>query len=233
MRQPQKGDGTSFSEHFVKHGFFIVPQLISEDECEVLKSEAVKFIGTTDHSESVLVGAAAKSPMFYKLASHPGIVQVLKQIMPDGIMFLSDKVVYKSKAKSFPTPWHTDAQYWPGTRPKLSVWIALDNAHADNGALKVVRGSHRFSWKPGQAKTSETNGEFGRILEGDQWTAQDELTCEVDKGSAIIFHDRLIHGSCPNTSGKERFSIISTYHGSRGPEEDMDKDFPARHVIVP
>ena len=47
-------------------------------------------------------------------------------IMPQGIAFLSDKIVIKAHDQRFATPWHADAFYWRGTRHKLSVWIALD-----------------------------------------------------------------------------------------------------------
>ena len=36
-------------------------------------------------------------------------------------------------------------------------------------------------------------------------------TVPIRRGSAIFFHDLALHGSCPNSSGQERWSAIATY----------------------
>lgn len=36
-------------------------------------------------------------------------------------------------------------------------------------------------------------------------------TLPVQRGDAVFFHDLALHGSCPNSSGKERWSAIATY----------------------
>ena len=138
--------------------------------------------------------------------------------------------VFKSGAQRFASPWHIDAFYWRNTRPKLSVWIALDDVAADNGALIVVRGSHRQEWQSATSDMRDTNGEFNNVIEQKTWRPEDEVICEVPRGSAIFFSDLLVHASCENTAGKDRFSLISTYHGP-APDEEFDKQFPARHVI--
>ena len=112
------------------------------------------------------------------------------------------------------------------------MWIPLDDAAADNGTLVVVRGSHQPDWRPANVDTSKTNQEFALRIERNEWAAADEVICAVPRGSAVFFCDRLVHGSCPSTSGRDRYTLISTYHA---PVEDeaFDKGFPARHVIVP
>jgi ectoine hydroxylase-related dioxygenase (phytanoyl-CoA dioxygenase family) len=148
-------------------------------------------------------------------------------------MFMSDKVVFKSASQKFPTPWHIDYFYWRNTRPKLSVWIPLDDSLAANGTLKVIPGSHKHDWqehRPGD--TSASNNEFTNVIGDRHWRPEDEVTCELKRGGAIFFSDRLAHASCPNTAGVDRYTIISTYHAP-AEDEPLDKDFPARHVIVP
>lgn len=216
---------------YEKNGFFTVAGLFTPAECEVYKTEAMKVLKEkAKPGSTVFVGCAGASPLFHKLASDPRLVALLKPLLPGGIMFMSDKFVFKSGEKRFATPWHSDAQYWKGERPKLSVWIALDEARKDNGALKVLQGSHLKAWKSKAADTSATNGEFDNTVEPDQWKPEDELVCEVRKGGAIVFDDRLMHASCTNDSGQDRYSLISTYHAP-APDTEFDKYFPARHVI--
>lgn len=213
---------------YERDGFLIVPDLLTSNECKQLKREGLKVL--SEHAKpgsTVFVGAAANSSLFYRLASHARIVKVLHQIMPDGIMFMSDKLVFKTGVQPKATPWHCDNAYWRNTRPKLSVWIALDDVSAQNGALRVLPGGHHQDWKHSAAAQGE---EFGnRIQDLNEETA---VICEMKAGSALFFSDRLPHSSTPNSNGEDRYAIISTYHVP-APDEEFDTHFAARHVIVP
>lgn len=218
---------------YTRNGFYIRERLLTEAECDELKAEAVRVLRErAKPAASVYVGAAAVSPLFYKLADDPRVVAILRAILPGGVMFLSDKIVYKSGAKTFATPWHIDAFYWRGTRPKLSIWIPLDDASADNGTLIVVPGSHTRDWDHVAGDSTKTNNEFGREIARRQWAESDEVVCNIPRGSAVFFSDRLAHASCPNTAGRDRYTIISTYHAP-AIDEPFDLHFPARHVIEP
>jgi hypothetical protein len=221
----------SWREDYKRDGYFVVPRLFEPAECEAWKGEALRVLRECAGPRStVYVGAAAASPSFYALASDPRLVAVLHEVMPDGVAFLSDKIVFKSGIKKFATPWHYDAAYWPGTRPKLSVWIALDEVHETNGALKVLPGSHERSWQATAGDIAATNDEFPTVV-APQWDASAERVCSLSQGGVIVFSDRLLHASCPNTDGGDRYSLISTYHAP-APDEPFDENFPARHVLT-
>lgn len=221
----------SLAARYERDGFVIVPDLLSAEECDTLKIEARRVLDTHNPgNRSVHVHVAAVSPAFKALAEDPRIIDVLRPIMPHGVMFMSDKIVYKSPEKAFPTPWHVDFFYWPNTRPKLSVWIPLDDATAENGTLTVVPGSHKRDWR--MARRDPSAGEFVNAIEDGDWKDGDVVTCAIRRGTAIVFSDRLVHGSTPNTAGRDRYAIISTYHAP-APDEAFDLDFPARKVIVP
>jgi ectoine hydroxylase-related dioxygenase (phytanoyl-CoA dioxygenase family) len=216
-----------YSNQYARDGYYIAPQLLNGKECDQLKAEALTVMKAHAPARAtVLVGAAVISPLFRQLTDHPAIVAVLRALMPDGVAFMSDKIVFKSGAQRFASPWHIDAFYWRGTRPKLSVWIALDDVAADNGALVVIRGSHLSDWQVAEVATAE----FPNVIQEKTWAPVDEVICEVPRGSAIFFSDRLVHGSCENTAGKDRYSLISTYHAPAA-DEEFDKQFAARHTI--
>lgn len=41
-------------------------------------------------------------------------------------------------------PWHQDIQYWPlFPANAVTVWLALYVSNEENGAMKVVKGSHK------------------------------------------------------------------------------------------
>jgi len=233
-------DSKQIAQNYDRDGYWVAPEMFSQKECDDLKAEALRLMkeeaasmNSYTKKPTVFVGVAAASPKYYKLASDPRIIAVLTAIMPEGVMFMSDKFVFKSGEQRFATPWHYDAAYWPNTRAKLSVWIALDDATADNGTLKVVRGSHRQDWEHKQSDMRQTNNEFVNQIDTTQWSPADEVICEIKRGGAIFFSDRTVHGSCENTAGLDRYAIISTYHAPVAVEEEFDKSFKARHVIVP
>src|SRR5678815_1394645 len=128
MTTPQNASLDELSAQYDADGYCIVHNLLSADECHRLKSEALRVLA--EHAKpgaSYYVGVAAVSPQYAALAVDQRLVAVLRRIMPDGVMFMSDKFVFKSADKRFATPWHIDAAYWPDTRAKLSVWIPLDD----------------------------------------------------------------------------------------------------------
>ena len=135
MKSTEKPVSDAIAQSYARDGYYIAPELFSPQECEQLKVEAMRVLRECGRpGATVYVGVAIASPTYYKLADDSRIVSVLEKIMPDGVAFLSDKFVFKSGDKQFATPWHYDAAYWPNTRPKLSVWIALDDCSAENGA---------------------------------------------------------------------------------------------------
>ena len=177
---------------------------------------------------TVYVGCAVVSRVFNELAGHPAILRVLEQIMPEGIEFLSDKLVYKTAAKAFATPYHVDASYWKNTRPKLSVWIPFDDVSEENGTLTVVPGSHLREWR--HRLTAGINNEFTEAIENGEIPEGQVVTCKIERGTAIVFSDRLVHGSTSANGMKERYAIISTYHAPG--EEPFDLNFEARKVLL-
>jgi phytanoyl-CoA hydroxylase len=221
----------TLSAQFERDGFVVLPDLLSAEECDNLKAESRRVLDTFARpGASVHLHLAATSPQFRALAEDSRIVGPLQAVMPRGVMFLSDKIVYKSADKTFATPWHIDCFYWKNTRPKLSVWIPLDDATPANGTLTVVPGSHLRDWR--MVKTSLASGDFAHEIADASWRAGDIVTCAIKRGTAIVFSDRLVHGSTTNTAGRDRYAIISTYHAPAA-DEPFDLDFPARKVLVP
>jgi ectoine hydroxylase-related dioxygenase (phytanoyl-CoA dioxygenase family) len=215
-----------------RDGYLVLPALLTPAECAELKAEALAAMREHAGPEStVFVGLSVVSRRFRDLHADERLVSALTPVMPDGIAFMSDKAVFKSGRKRFATPWHIDAFYWPGTRPKLSVWVALDEARADNGCLTAVRGSHRRGWTPAQGGGADTNHEFGNVIDRGGWDPADERACALGLGGAVVFSDRLVHGSTANASGEDRWSAILTYQAPAA-DEPFDLGFPARRVLT-
>ncbi len=90
----------------------------------------------------------------------------------------------------------------------LAAWIAVDDCDAENGALRVVPGSHRIQLlclEPADETMSFTSGQVPvpEDVEIVQTTMQ--------AGDVLFFHGSLVHGSHPNTS-TDRFRRSLIFH---------------------
>lgn len=209
----------SLKEQYERDGFTIIRSLFSEEEVREYKETAravLKQYGVG--KEGVYVGMAVASPVFKTAAAHPVLVETLKQIIGDKVVFLSDKLVFKDASTDFGSPWHQDYPYWKGSH-KVSVWIAMDDATPDNGCLRIVPGSHLFGSANHGGDASDGLGFKNRL--GDQEIeGQQIIDLDAVRGDAIIFHDLLYHASYPNSTGKDRWALISTYKD--GTQEDPE-----------
>ncbi|MBJ66834.1 MAG: hypothetical protein CME28_02360 [Gemmatimonadetes bacterium] len=53
-------------------------------------------------------------------------------------------------------PWHQDSQYWPlSPRKTITASLAFYDGTRDNGAMQVLRGSHRLGQIPHHDVTGE------------------------------------------------------------------------------
>ncbi|MFT3676077.1 MAG: phytanoyl-CoA dioxygenase family protein [Chitinophagaceae bacterium] len=71
----------------------------------------------------------------------------------------------------------------------FTVRLHLDNTTAENGALKVIPGSHR--------KGICRNG-------GIDWSSEDEAICEVPAGGMMLMKPLLLHSSARSTNDQQR-----------------------------
>ncbi len=222
------GCSEALSQHFSSEGFVVVPNLLTENDVNVLKEAIARVLGEvrqesekagTDPdavlASGVWVGLAAKNAVFRRYMGDPRILDVLTAIIGPDIVFLSDKVVFKGRQVDFGTPWHQDWAYWKGSH-KVSVWVALDEATVENGCLRIIPGSHR---RPLLHTDGVTDGRgFGHRLNGSDLDETSAVAVPLKAGGAVFFHDLTVHSSYPNLSGTDRFAWIPTY--KRGGDED-------------
>lgn len=222
----------SLKEQMDVDGYIVVEGMFSKTEVEVMKQEIRKIVQqvaeenpANNFHNGVYVGLAKRSEKFRQVAADPRIGNVLKEAVGDNIIFLSDKIVAKDAAKDFASPWHQDWSYWYGSH-KYSVWIALDDATVENGCLKIVPGTHRDEIQHDD-HSSAVEGFVNRI--NDSMIDESKvLTMEAKAGTAIIFHDLLFHASYQNTSGKDRWALISTYKDGNEPDPEYGWQYPIK-----
>ena len=119
-------------------------------------------------------------------------------------------------------PWHQNGgNAWGLDRdPLVTVWVALDDATAENGCLEAVRGSHHTGLVS---------------VDGSTLSAQDaEIHCdpelvvplEVKPGHAVLLHNWLIHRSSVSRSFAPRRAFTGILIDGRTVDVMTGKHFP-------
>lgn len=216
-----------------RDGFILVESVFSLDEVAAMKVEIRRILeqrrkekpGTA--TNGVYVGLTIASTLFRQVNADPRVVDVLEQIIGPNLEFWSDKVVFKSADVDFSSPWHQDWQYWKGAN-KWSVWIALDDATPENGCLKLLPGTHR-SVIAHNGKDKDGIG-FSNRLDENAVDESQAVVVPVRAGGAVFFHDLALHASLPNTSGRDRWAVISTYRDASA--DDLEYTFARGAFMV-
>lgn len=144
------------------------------------------------------------------------VLDLVEPIVGPDIVLWSSHLIAKNPG-GVGTPWHEDSAYWSGRLSDFSsivtVWLALDPTWADNGALRVIPGSHLAD--PDGRGTDRVY-----VVDPERPTFEKELA-EVDEASAVTFelgpgeaslHDgRIIHGTRPNSSRFRRAGYTMRY----------------------
>lgn len=98
--------------------------------------------------------------------------------------------------------WHQDMGYWPtGTPSPLTATcsLALDDATAENGCLRVVPGSQKAGLRP-HRPLHEGGRDQSHVLSVELTPADQVVELPVRRGDITVHDERIIHGSGGNHS---------------------------------
>lgn len=119
-------------------------------------------------------------------------------------------VMTKHPGFSSATLWHQDIRYWSFDRPELiSVWLALGDEVAANGALQMIPGSHREQLDRGRLDAEL----FLRPeLPENQELIDSAVLVELGAGDVVLFDAQTFHAAGMNRSDAVKLSAVFTYH---------------------
>ncbi|HTY16357.1 MAG TPA: phytanoyl-CoA dioxygenase family protein [Myxococcota bacterium] len=152
-------------------------------------------------------------PSFDALLDDPRIVEPICGLLgSERVALWTDKLNFKRPFEGSGFRWHQDSPYWAHACRHLdqlpNVMVALDDADAENGCLRVVRGSHRHGLLPGR----RGEGVLGPLFTDPRHIdLAAEVPAAMPAGSLLFFSAHTVHGSEPNRSGRARRACVLTY----------------------
>ena len=204
---------------FYTQGFLGPFDAFSHDEMMDFKREVLAL----ENEKSKTYGWATprdrhfESPRLWNYMKCPAITERCAQLLGPDLLVWRSQYFYKGP-KSPAIQWHQASTFMvedyqdPGIFPpdrseifQLTVWVAIDDATPERGCLRFARGTHdrirkiRFGGEEGFYKAAYTF-DFDEKVE-------DCVELPVTAGQFIIFTERCIHGSGPNTTDHHRLAF--------------------------
>jgi ectoine hydroxylase-related dioxygenase (phytanoyl-CoA dioxygenase family) len=151
----------------------------------------------------------ARARGIWDLCTHPRILDAVEDVIGPDIVCWASHFFCKMPGDPRPVPWHQDAAYWRLSPARtVTVWLAIDDADAGNGAMRFVPRSHDRGALPTRAAVE------GSVLdlETEGADAMGAPVVNALRAGQISLHaDMLVHGSRPNLSDRRRCGLTIRY----------------------
>ncbi|MDR3537431.1 MAG: phytanoyl-CoA dioxygenase family protein [Acetobacteraceae bacterium] len=194
-------------------GYLAPVPALTTAEAAVLRNKLERF----EADAGVLAGKLRhKSHLLFtwldELIRHPRILDAVEDVIGPDILCWGSSFFIKEKRNPSFVSWHQDSTYW-GLDPAdvVTAWVALSDSTPENGAMRVIPGSHKLDQVP-HRDTFRPENLLSRgqevMVEVDESQAQ---MLALKAGEMSLHHVRLIHGSDPNPSDTRRIGFAIRY----------------------
>jgi ectoine hydroxylase-related dioxygenase (phytanoyl-CoA dioxygenase family) len=134
--------------------------------------------------------------LFWQVPLHANVLPIVERVLDKECLLSSFCSLVLGPGQEA-QPIHEDTQLIPLPRPHIPITLnaiwALSDFREDNGATRILPGSHKYDCSP----------EYGKEY--------DAVTATMPAGSVMLFDSALWHGGGANISGSRRFALSCAY----------------------
>jgi phytanoyl-CoA hydroxylase len=202
-----------YQKEYADKGYTALGEIIPRDNCSELNNSLSSQINGDffERTGFGLLGQNAyqKIPLFedaLKRFQIPKIAATLLNL--PSVLLFQDLIIWKPPYSKRTVEWHQDYSYWPLNAPEgMTIWIALDDASKENGAIRYIPQSHSWGECSPTIYTLEdafqADGPLPTLPLKEQ--ADKGVFVECKQGSGIAHHPLSCHMSPKNkTNGNRR-----------------------------
>lgn len=143
------------------------------------------------------------------------VLDLIEPITGPDIGLWSSHFICKPPRTGASTPWHEDSAYWDDRVSTMdgivTVWLAIDSADRDNGAMGVVPGSHRSDTALAYERVDAVAGVLDRRIAPGQIDESAMVYAKLAPGEFTLHDARIVHGAEPNHSDRRRAGYTMRY----------------------
>jgi non-heme Fe2+,alpha-ketoglutarate-dependent halogenase len=196
------------------NGYLIgLPQIFNGKEVVELKAGLEALLGLLRPGEDSkeIREWHETSRFLYDICMNETILDCVEDLLgPDYYLWASNFFIKEPYTRET-VGWHQDAYYWPlHPHNTVTVWIAFEDSDEDNGAMKVIPGSHKAGLLKHQRAT-ETDSVLTLVCETGQFSEDSAVSLTLKAGEISIHDDAIVHGSPANPSGRRRVGLTARY----------------------
>ncbi len=213
---------------FETDGFTVCPGFLKAERVQGLLDEAAEVISgnTFAHHDGERMemepdqppeGTAVRRlyepcsyyPQAQALCEMDELLDNVEQLFGPNLLFHYSKLNMKPAEVGSVVEWHQDLSYYPMTNSdSLAVLFYLDDTDESNGALKILPGVHHEA-----LMNHSIDGFFqGRVTE--PVVESKAVSISGEAGTAIFLHALAPHASAPNSSTRNRRTLILSYRAA-------------------
>lgn len=148
----------------------------------------------------------------WDLGFHPAVLDAVESVIGPDIMLWSAQVFPKRARDPGYITMHQDGTYWGLEGGEVTTaWVALTDSTVENGCMRLLPGSHRWSILP----HTDTYAAENLLTRGQEVQAEYDEADVVDivlrPGQLSLHHVRAVHGSHANASDRPRVGFAIRY----------------------
>lgn len=148
----------------------------------------------------------------YDLVTEGRILDYVQDLIGEDLICWGTHYFCKLPGEGKRVSWHQDASYWPLTLSKtVTVWLAIDDADEENGAMQVIPGSHRHGQIDFEPSTAQENNVLGQSVHDALQYGDVPEALAMRAGQISLHTDLLLHGSEPNISMRRRCGLTMRF----------------------
>ena len=144
----------------------------------------------------------------YDLCTEARILDPVQDLLGEDLILWGTHFFLKEAGDAKRVSWHQDASYWPLSPSKtVTVWLAIDDADAGNGAMRVIPRSHVKAQLAYRRSTEAEHNVLAQTTLAAEEQGGPAVTIALRAGQVSLHTDWLIHGSEPNRSARRRCEL--------------------------
>jgi ectoine hydroxylase len=213
-------------KQFDELGYLFFPNCFNEEEIALLRDDAAAIL-KLDRQEiwreksgapRTAFAAHTFNETFRLLASHPRLIEPLRQLFGEDVYVHQFKINAKAAFEGDVWQWHQDYGTWarddgmPEPRA-MNIAVFLDEVMPINGALMLIPKSHRQGVLAAGHDTLTTSYPLWTLDKETvtRLAAEGGIVAPTGKaGSVLMFHGNLVHASPPNITPYPRKIVYLT-----------------------
>ena len=143
-------------------------------------------------------------PVFERFSRAPDLADVVDQLGVADPRVLQSMYIFKQPRIGGEVVYHQDSTFlYTEPMSVIGLWFALEDATQDNGCLWVLPGGHADGIKTRFVRAAG-GGVETIVHDPSGWSGEGFVPVEVPKGTLVVLHGELPHGSQPNRSAVSR-----------------------------